>query len=320
MRAIDFLDPLPVRDPAAPLSSVLATLQRGTPVAFADPQGWRMVRPTDAVSLPGNRQLCDVPSARLETLRVSERVDLGTLAARDVWGLTKGPSLVGRVEVARVLRELADAAGEDAAEALRVAARDRLMPKLLHDLANALTVAGTATHGPTPTELDRAVDESLRHASSLVTHMRVLYGGGRSEPERVWALHDLVGAVEPVLRLAATPADLELRVETRAKVRVARWRLESALLNLVLNASEHGASIVLTARDAAAGRVVLEVADDGPGFPASEGPRPASERPALRGHGLASIRRQVLTMGGQMQLGRADLGGALVRLRLPSEP
>lgn len=315
MRPIDYLEPLPIRDAAAPLSSVLPTLREGTPIAFAEGAGWRMVRPGDALSLPSNRQLCDVPSRPLETLGVSDTIELSVLTGRDVWGATKGSSLVGRVEVTRVLRALAATRDEDDEDALRVVARDRLMPKLLHDLSNALTVAQAVPSGGRD-PMEQAADQAVRHAGSLVTHMRVLYGASTSEPERTWALASLVGAITPMLRTAASPADLEVRVETSARVHLVRWRLESALLNLVLNASEHAPSVHVSLRDDAEGHVVLEVEDDGPGFPDANEPAPRRTG-SIRGHGLASIRRQVHAMGGRMEKDRSSRGGALVRIRLP---
>lgn len=317
MRALDYLDALPVREPSAALHTVLDALRDGTPIAFAEGTGWRVIRPIDALSLPPSRQLCDVPSVRLPTLRVVEPLDLATLSAHDVWGATKNAQLVGRVDRARVLNALADAQREDATELLSIAARDRLMPKLLHDLSNALTIATYGNQGPADGSLAHAADEAVRHASALVMQMRSLYGAGTAELERVFDLRELVASMEPMLRLAARPAHLESICASPAAARVARWRLESALLNLVLNASERAEEIRVTVRGARHGGTRIDVEDDGPGFKSLDPEAYESRQASLRGHGLASIRRQVTAMGGQLRLGRAALGGALVSIRLP---
>lgn len=59
--------------------------------------------------------------------------------------------------------------------------------------------------------------------------------------------------------------------------------------------------------------LVLEVSDDGRGYPAVR----AEERPSL---GLLSMRERALEVGGEVQLLNGPSGGAMVRARVPARP
>lgn len=103
-----------------------------------------------------------------------------------------------------------------------------------------------------------------------------------------------------------------------------RARLERALLNLVINAAQAldgSGCIRMTCRGEGA-VVHLSVEDDGLGFT----PRALTQaldrrfttKPRGSGLGLASIRALAASANGGIVLGRSDLGGACVRLTLPS--
>jgi len=101
--------------------------------------------------------------------------------------------------------------------------------------------------------------------------------------------------------------------------------LQRALLNLLVNAGEatEGCGCIevrIARRD---GAIHLEVHDDGPGIPLSE--REAvleafhSTKPDGAGIGLFSVRLTAEGHGGHVELHDSDMGGACVRMVLPSD-
>lgn len=315
MRALDYLEPLPVHGQHEPLEAAMRSLRMGTPVALAEADGrqWRIVSAIDALAFPLSRQLCDVPSRPLPTMRADAQLEIGAMLAHDVWGATKRGALIGRVDTLRVATCLAEIADRDSVRALAVAARDRLMPRLLHDLSNALTIALTIEADVERVHFSAAV-ESMHHAAALVMHMRSLYTERSSPIEGLLDVRELLDKLEPMLRVATAPATLTLDGSEGAAIRGQQWRLESALLNLALNASELASAVCIRVERTTSGTVEVIVEDDGPGFAATPAP---AETDSLHGHGIPSIRRQVALLGGRMRLEQSPTGGALVRISLP---
>jgi hypothetical protein len=129
--------------------------------------------------------------------------------------------------------------------------------------------------------------------------------------------------------LAADASDAGAEIICEWPLRVVlplrRLAAKRALANLVDNAVRHGAPPVrLSVRDEGA-RVVVEVADAGPGIPAAERARavePFVQLDAARGRGgsglgLAIAARFAEASGGTLELGDATGGGLLARLILP---
>jgi signal transduction histidine kinase len=86
--------------------------------------------------------------------------------------------------------------------------------------------------------------------------------------------------------------------------------VQEALTNIVRHAHASRARIRLY-QDGC--EVVLNVDDDGVGFPPPSLKRRGS-------HGLLGIRERATMLGGQMEAGGSDLGGARVSVRLPMAP
>jgi signal transduction histidine kinase len=113
------------------------------------------------------------------------------------------------------------------------------------------------------------------------------------------------------------PRDLQVHVE--------RQDLDEMLGNLIENAAKYGGGSVFTTVSAQAGSVEFLVEDDGPGIPAEErgrifdrGVRLDTGKPGT-GLGLAIVRDVAEIYGGTVTLEESeDLGGLLVRLRLPA--
>lgn len=314
MRPLDYLEPIALHTAGESLRSVVASFEAGIPVAIADQaSGWRLLRPADAAAFPLTRQLCDLPSRQLPTVRVDAELDLGKLTTHETWGATKGRTLVGRLETARVLGALAVTTRADSERELAAEARSRLMPKMLHDLSNALSIVGLASNDP------EAAQQALQHSMDLVGHMRLLYSHQPATSDTLIRLDTFLGKVAPMLRSAARPALLTVQSCDESTVRGERWRIETILLNLVLNASEVASSVAIAARSTR-GTLELTVTDDGPGLSDAELSGTGTST-TLRGHGLASVRRQVAILGGRVKFQRAEGGGTRVVIRLaqPSE-
>jgi len=311
MRARDFVQPLAQEPAQRSIGEILTWLQSGVPVAYQDAAGWRYVRPIDAVAAPDTRQLCDVPSVPLATVDASTELDFEQLASHELLGVTSGERLVGAIHCHEILVQSAKLANGDAAALLALSVRERLMPRLLHDLGNALTV-GALVRGSTDDEDADGIAKAVAHAADLVRNMRRLYAS-QPTPPALFDLPALGRRLEPMLRLAARPSQLVLTTEGKAEIHGEAWRLERVLLNLVLNASEaseRGRVQVDVASHG--GQAHITVDDDGPGFTL----RPSSD-PGLRGHGLGVVRRQIALLAGEVFVSTSPLGGARVRIALP---
>ncbi len=140
---------------------------------------------------------------------------------------------------------------------------------------------------------------------------------------------DLAELVRGLLELyapaaAATGLALGYAGEAEVWVRADRALLQRAVLNLLDNVLSHlpAGTRVRVGLRRVPGRVVLEVADDGPGFPAGIVER-AFERSVRgpgssgRGLGLALVRAVALAHDGQVALEQPPDGGSVVRVELP---
>ena len=220
----------------------------------------------------------------LELERAAGRVAAGDLSAR-VSARARGPGELGRLADAfdRMTSSLQE--GRDSLiRSEKLAGVGRLAAGVAHEVGNPLAaILGYVETllGDTP---DRPIDAALRR--DILTRVR-------GETERIHRIiQELLDYsrppredIEPVQLGRAVEAALSLvKAQTRFKelqvqielpddlpaVRASVGRLTQVLLNLLLNAADatdgHG-QVVVSARRAGA-RVVLAVADDGPGVPA----------------------------------------------------
>jgi signal transduction histidine kinase len=94
--------------------------------------------------------------------------------------------------------------------------------------------------------------------------------------------------------------------------------LHCIVLEALVNASRHGrASRALVSLSLGHGQLLIEVADDGGGFPFT-GRRSFEELTADR-TGPASIRHRVTTLGGRLDI-TSGSEGATLRIALPHRP
>ncbi|HEU4979329.1 MAG TPA: ATP-binding protein, partial [Solirubrobacteraceae bacterium] len=171
-------------------------------------------------------------------------------------------------------------AGAALAAALAVELRRRaeLVARACHELRGPLTAAHLALHGaavaagPSSLRVEAAGFE-LRRAGraleDLAAARRGARAGDRSEPVE---LGELLRAQAAAWEAVARAAGAELRVGPVPPAAVVHGdpvRIAQALGNVVANAIEHGGGVVRVQVGRAAGRVRVEVADGGPGLPAS---------------------------------------------------
>jgi signal transduction histidine kinase len=138
--------------------------------------------------------------------------------------------------------------------------------------------------------------------------------------------------VRPALeRVAATWTSDRTRVRVQAgspvTVTLGEGELDRILTNLVGNAARHADEIDLSASQQG-GRVVIAVADDGPGIPAADRERVLERFTRLddardrdtggAGLGLPIVKELVLARGGELRLGDVTGGGLRVDVELPS--
>jgi signal transduction histidine kinase len=207
-----------------------------------------------------------------------------------------------------------------------------LVARACHELRGPLTAAHLALHAETrggerPGEQPRgrlaAVELELRRAALALEDLAAARTGRRAaDRAELVDVGDLLAyqaetweAIAPVfgcdLRVGATPPE--------ALVRGDRVRLAQAVGNLLANALEHGAGTVELAARAQAGRVRIEVSDEGAGLPAPVAElarRPRAGR-GHRGRGLAIASDIVARHGGRL-VSAPSAGGARLAIELPA--
>ncbi|WP_336964412.1 HAMP domain-containing sensor histidine kinase [Sphingobium aquiterrae] len=197
---------------------------------------------------------------------------------------------------------------------------------LAHALKTPLTVIMNAATAQAPdlnetvireaTTMRRQVDHHLARARAVGRR-----GSAHSRAE-VWASLE---AVERAVARLYPDVRIDMDGVKDASVRVERQDLDELLGNLVENAAKYGGGSVFATVQRAGDMVEILVEDDGTGIPEADrerifdrGVRLDSGKPGT-GLGLAIVRDVAEIYGGAVRLEESeDLGGLLVRLRLPT--
>lgn len=197
---------------------------------------------------------------------------------------------------------------------------------LAHALKTPLTVVMNAATAQAPdlgetvireaTTMRRQVDHHLARARAVGRR-----GAAQSRAE-VWTS---LTAVERAVQRLYPEARVDMDGDKDASVRVERQDLDEMLGNLIENAAKYGGGSVFATVGRAGGMVEIQVEDDGMGIPEADrvrifdrGVRLDSGKPGT-GLGLAIVRDVAEIYGGSVRLEESeDLGGLLVRLRLPA--
>jgi signal transduction histidine kinase len=215
----------------------------------------------------------------------------------------------------------------------RLAALGVAVTKINHDLRNILTTAQlvadrlAGSDNPevrrlTPTLL-AAIDRAIDLCSKTMTFTRE---GPPTLNSRRFPLRPLIDEVGAVLPAAANGA-VAWRNEIPAEISLQadRDHLFRVFANLGQNALQAGASRVDVTARAGDGRIVIAVADNGPGLaPRARDrlfePFAGSARPGGTGLGLAIARDLMHAHGGDIRLARSTAAGTIFELELPLAP
>jgi signal transduction histidine kinase len=208
------------------------------------------------------------------------------------------------------------------ASALHLRGRQRLVlaARAGHEIRGPLCAARLALDGLERSARVDAIDLELRRAALALDDLSSAERG-RRPGERLQAVDvgRLLADAEHAWRALAAAYGAALEIDcARGSVVGDRLRLAQACGNLVANAVEHGGGSVRVRASSGGGRVLVEVADSGPGLPA---PVPAlvlaaRGRRSQRGHGLAIAAAIAERHGGRLTSVPSARGAHLV-LDLP---
>jgi signal transduction histidine kinase len=222
-------------------------------------------------------------------------------------------------------------ANQELALAAKTSALGTVMAHLLHDLKNPLAGlqsfvslhGAEAANGAGP-DWQQAAASTRRMQdmiNQVVSVLREEQTGVRYEVTLAELADIVAGRVRPLAREAGVTFQLDLKAETTLPNRVAHLAA-LILVNLLQNAVQatpRGKTVALSASRAAE-HFVLDVADEGPGFPSSQTPFVPcrSGKEGGSGVGLALSKQLALHLGAELELWRSSPQGCIFRLALPA--
>lgn len=252
--------------------------------------------------------------------------DLSVPALHQAWErgalVLAGVLTSGVLAIVVVLYRRLQGASRRAEEQRRLAQLGEAARTLAHEIKNPLTAAQmqTALLRRTTGDDQRpridALDEELRRIRHLTDQIRQFLRNGSGNPERL-AAAQMVRAVAGRLGI-----EVELTGDESATVTFDRERLQSVVGNVLGNASEAHEAAEPIRVDIASRRerVVITVADRGPGIRADERSRVFDPFYTTKAHGsgvgLAVTQRFVEEAGGEISIDGRDGGGTVVTLVL----
>ena len=201
-----------------------------------------------------------------------------------------------------------------------------LVARACHELRGPLTAAHLALHASDgPGARLAAIDLELKRAGLALDDLAAARSGRQAaDRAEIVDVGELLAYQAATWEAIAPVFGCELRIGAVAPgvlVRADRVRLAQAVGNLVANALEHGAGTIEVSARAGAGRVRIEVSDQGGGLPApvSDLARRARGGRGRRGRGLAIATEIVGRHGGRIVSG-PSAGGARLAIELPACP
>lgn len=214
----------------------------------------------------------------------------------------------------------------------RLVALGTAVTKISHDLKNILSTVRLMSDGLAGIDVPEvkrvlpgliaAIDRAVALCVGTLGYTRE---GAAPLNIKDFPLRPLISELTPVVENGAQgdPHRLIDEVPPDLAVRADRDQLFRVLLNLSRNAVEAGANCVTISAHNGDKRVVIDVADDGPGLtPKARDnlfrPFAGSARPGGTGLGLAIAREILRAHGGDIVLGRSGADGTLFQLSLPA--
>ena len=197
---------------------------------------------------------------------------------------------------------------------------------LAHALKTPLTVVMNAATAQAPDLAGTVMRETATMRRQIDHHLaRARALGRRGAAQSRTPVWPSLQAVERAVERLYPEARIDRDGSQSAVVRVERQDLDELLGNLVENAAKYGGGSVFVTVQANGAWVDILVEDDGTGIPEAErerifdrGARLDSGKPGT-GLGLAIVRDVAEIYGGSVSLDESeDLGGLMVRLRLPA--
>lgn len=292
VEAADSRREAPIREPLVYGGEVLGTLlggpkRSGAPFAAADRELARALAAQAALAARNLRSLQDLREAQDALIRSERLAVVGEFAGAVAHGI-RNP-LAGIRAAAQIARE-------------------------------------RAREGP----LAESLDGILAEADRLEQRIRTLLDFSRPFEPRLGSAHvaELLESVQRALlgQARRKGVRIEIATETERAVLGDVDYLEDALLELAgnaLRAVPEGGRLELGVRSES-DRVVIRVADTGPGIPPALQPRIFdlffTTRSNGTGMGLATVRKVVERMGGTVQLESSSASGSIFRIELQAAP
>ncbi len=203
--------------------------------------------------------------------------------------------------------------------------RTALLASVSHDLRTPLTRLRLELALAPAFKRQAAMKGDLDEMEHMIDEYLAFARGEAGETRETVPLHDLLRVAGEDAKRSGAEVEIQAPAGLTASIRPLAFK--RALANLAGNAAAHGDRVRLSARPLPSGGVELAVEDDGPGIPDElheEAFRPFSRLDASRnqnrkgvGLGLAIARDVARGHGGDITLGRSDLGGLRALIRLP---
>ncbi len=297
----DFVAAAEAGEPAGPLRS-LPLVYRGEPQGLLE----LAMRGSGEELVPSEEQLLASLASQAGAIAHNVRVSLELKKLAADLQESRERLVLAREEEHRRLRDNLhdDLAPRLAALALTSAAAEELIASDPHE---ARTLLGG---------LRRTIRETVADIRRLVQDLRPRALDEFGLPE---AIMERIRDMSIPLRHAGTLIDFELAVpeplpHLPAGVEAAAYRIVSeALANVVKHAEAVRCIVRLYMETDGEERFVVEVSDDGKGFPMNEG-YPLS---SWRGVGLQSMKERAEELGGTFAIEKSKLGGTCIRAALP---
>jgi two-component system osmolarity sensor histidine kinase EnvZ len=203
--------------------------------------------------------------------------------------------------------------------------RTALLASVSHDLRTPLTRLRLELALAPPFKRASAMRGDLDEMEHMIDEYLAFARGEAGEAAQTVSVADLLSVASEDVRRAGAEVDIAVPEGLTASLRP--LAIKRALANLAGNAAAHGERVRLAARSLPSGGLEITVEDDGPGIPEDmheEAFRPFSRLDESRnqnrkgvGLGLAIARDVARSHGGDITLGRSDLGGLRAAIRLP---